>query len=105
MQQRVKREPAGEGRWSLRIGITPLFLVDVFAALSARARSIFDSRRGPIRKDWPSRRHGLADKHAGSVAFGQSEQIVLPLPVSVCPEIRGFVAIAADDVDIHFFSS
>jgi len=47
----------------------------------------------------------LADELARSIALGQSQQIVLPLAVSVCPEVRGFVAIARDDLDVHFFSS
>src|ERR1017187_6512549 len=41
---------------------------------------------------------------ARAVAFGQREKVVLPLPVRVSSQIRGFVAIAADHADIHFLA-
>ena len=41
---------------------------------------------------------------ARAVAFGQREKVVLPLPVRVGAQIRGFVAIAADHADIHFLA-
>lgn len=61
-------------------------------------------RRAPFARTGPSHRQALADELAGTVAFGQSQQIVLPLPVSVCPEIWRFIAIATDDVDVDFLS-
>ncbi len=60
--------------------------------------------KGPIREDRPFRRLHLANKLASSVAFRQRKEIVLPLAVSVCPEIWSFVAIAPNDVDVHFLS-
>jgi hypothetical protein len=44
----------------------------------------------------------LADNLACSVTFIQSQQIVLPLTVSVCPEIKGLVSVASHNADVRF---
>jgi hypothetical protein len=44
----------------------------------------------------------LTDGLASSITFGQSQQIVLPLAISVCHEVRGFVAIAPHDTYVYF---